>query len=382
MKLGIGFKLSIMAFALGSAFNVHAANQVYNDSNTTVINNSDEFVVEGERNVINDSLSGKVSGKSNSVDNAENVLVNGNRNTMMFVPNGSNFGLLDMTQIGNGNYTNSDNGIQVGDNNRDTSFFGGSQYGNGNLNSGNDSSQRGNFNQNSGENTNQNGSYNFNNASSVNINGNGNINYLPDSNITGHQSTNGVVGDTGIGQNNIYGSYSGITGQGSGVFGTNSTTSGNNAVVLGNNINSSRDNVVDVGGKQVANVGDAIDQYDAVNLKQLQQGLASVSGGAAYDDTQIRRDIDEAYNRIGSLQHRIGKVERKLSQGIAGVASMATAPWIEGKTTVAINGATYNGEVAMGASFTSSIRPNFAVTGGVAIAGSNPVARIGVMFAF
>lgn len=382
MKLGIGFKLSIMAFALGSAFNVHAANQVYNDSNTTVINNSDEFVVEGERNVINDSLSGKVSGKSNSVDNAENVLVNGNRNTMMFVPNGSNFGLLDMTQIGNGNYTNSDNGIQVGDNNRDTSFFGGSQYGNGNVNSGNDSSQRGSFNQNSGENTNQNGSYNLNTGDSVNITGNGNINYFGDSNIVGNQNTNGVAGAPVSGQNNLFGSYLTNTGQNSTMIGNSSSNSGNNAVVLGNNINNTRDNTVNVGNKTISNVADAFDQYDAVNLKQLQQGLASVSGGAAYDDTQIRRDIDEAYNRIGSLQHRIGKVERKLSQGIAGVASMATAPWIEGKTTVAINGATYNGEVAMGASFTSSIRPNFAVTGGVAIAGSNPVARIGVMFAF
>lgn len=377
-----GFKLSIMAIALASSFNAYAANQVYNDSNTTLITNSDEFVVDGERNVINDSLSGKVSGKSNSVDNAQNVLVNGNRNTMMFVPNGSNFGLLDMTQIGNDNYTNSDNGVQVGSRNRDTSYFGGTQYGYSNQNSGNDSSQFGRNNQNSGENTNQFGSDNINTADSVNITGNGNVNYLGDSNIVGNQNTNGISGSVASGQNNIFGSYSTITGQNSSVIGNSSSNSGNNAVVLGNNINNTRDNTVNVGNKTISNVGDAIDQYDAVNLKQLQQGLASVSGGAAYDDTQIRRDIDEAYNRIGSLQHRIGKVERKLSQGIAAVASMATAPWIEGKTTVAVNGATYNGEVAMGASFTSSIRANFAVTGGVAIAGSNPVARIGVMFAF
>lgn len=219
----------------------------------------------------------------------------------------------------------------------------------------------------------------------------GTNNYVASDNSTIRGGYNDVRGsdntalalDSALNGNNLIAIGRGIelNGENSAAIGNNTRVNAVNSIGLGDNLDVNRDNVVDVGGKQVANVGDAIDQYDAVNLKQLQQGLASVSG-AGYDDTQIRRDIDEAYNRIGSLQHRIGKVERKLSQGIAAVASMATAPWIEGKTTVAVNGATYNGEVAMGASFTSSIRPNFAVTGGVAIAGSNPVARIGVMFAF
>lgn len=219
----------------------------------------------------------------------------------------------------------------------------------------------------------------------------GNSNYVASDNSNVRGSFNDVRGsdntalsiDSVLNGNNLIsvGKGNTLNGDNSTAIGNNSTVNAVNSVALGDNLNVNRDNVVDVGGKQVANVGDAIQQTDAVNLRQLQQGLASVGGGA-YDDLWIKEDLATTNRRIDRLDRQIDKVERKLSQGIAGVAAMGSAPLIEGKTTVTVNGATYNGEVAVGGSFTSSIRSDFAITGGIAIAGSSPVAKIGVMFAF
>lgn len=196
---------------------------------------------------------------------------------------------------------------------------------------------------------------------------------------------------TAIGNNqnlngfNLYaiGNNNSITGENSGAIGNNNTVNATNSVALGDNLNVNRDNVVDIGGKNLANVADAVQQGDAVNLRQLQQGLASVGGGAAYDDSGIRNELARTNGRVDHLERQIDKVEEKMSRGIASVAAMQQAPLVPGKTTIAVGGATYNSQSAIGASMTKSVNDRFALTAGIAMAfGDSPVIKGGFVWTF
>ncbi|ACT51265.1 YadA-like family protein [Methylovorus glucosotrophus] len=314
-----GIKLSLITIALLSSVNAYAANTINDQTGTSTVNNSDNTYVSGPNNTVIDSLNLSVVGPNNNVNGLQDGSVSGYGNTF-------------------------DGSSQLGGMQRST--VGGT----------------------------------FNNVASDNSTVGGSSN-----NVNGADNTVYGVGNN-VGGTNLYsiGRGNTVNGDNSGVIGNNSTVNAIGSVAIGDNLNTTRNNVLDVGGKQVANVGDAVEQGDAVNLRQLQQGLASVQGGgSAYDDSNIRSDLAKTNGRVDRLERQVDKVERKLSQGIASVAAMQNAPLVQGKTTLAVGGATYNGESAIGASVTKSISNNFAITGGIAVStGGSPVIRIGGVWTF
>lgn len=282
---------------------------------------------------VNNSDNTYISGPANTINDSLNITVNGQNNSVN--------GLQDGSVSGNGNR-----------------FDGSSQVG-------------------GMQNTTIDGSLNDVEADNSTVRGSNNFVRGQDLTVYGVDNNIGGSNLISIGRNNT------VNGDGSTAIGNNSTVNANNSVALGDNLNVARDNTLDVGGKTVSNIGDATEQTDAVNLRQLQAGIASVQGGGAYDDSSIRNDLARTNGRIDNLERQVDRVERKLSQGIASVAAMTSAPLVPGKTTIAVSGATYNGESAVGASITKSVSNNFAITGGIAMSsGGDPVVRVGGIWTF
>lgn len=84
------------------------------------------------------------------------------------------------------------------------------------------------------------------------------------------------------------GTASGAGGDGSVALGQNAAANNSNSVALGANTATSRDNTVAVGGRQITDVAAGTAGTDAVNVDQLNQGVASAVGQAnAYTNQQL-----------------------------------------------------------------------------------------------
>ena len=111
----------------------------------------------------------------------------------------------------------------------------------------------------------------------------------------------------GIGNNNVIGDplNVGASGNQTFVLGNNVNTQANNAVILGNNSASNRDNTVSVGAanveRQIIHVAAGTQTTDAVNKKQLDDGLA-----AKVDQSALFNPVTGILNPVTGLPSKIG----------------------------------------------------------------------------
>lgn len=123
-------------------------------------------------------------------------------------------------------------------------------------------------------------------------------------------------------------------------------------------------------GTVISNVAPGVKGTDAVNLNQLQAGVASAN---AYTDAVA-----------GSLKQNIDQVARKASAGTAAAMSMETAPYLAGKVTYGAGMGYYGGQSAFGMSLRSTSGDGrWSVNGGVSADTQGSVGiRVGLSGAF
>ncbi len=154
---------------------------------------------------------------------------------------------------------------------------------------------------------------------------------------------------------------------------------------------------VSVGGnntyRQITNVADGQSDFDAVNVRQLQSGLGSVSNYVS----QVDSKVDALGTRVTAIEQQVvrgnavilrqlERTEGRLSGGIAATAAMGAIPFIDpGKTYVGASVATYNGEGGIGAVIAHRSEDGSVVIHagvGAGSGGSRAVARLGVGYQF
>ncbi|QBY46887.1 YadA-like family protein [Arsenophonus nasoniae] len=174
-------------------------------------------------------------------------------------------------------------------------------------------------------------------------------NNLPE-NVKGNNiagSSNSIKGTN----NNVFGSANSIKGDENLAIGNNSDVRANNSVSIGQYSYNERDNTVSFGNKetkrQLTNIGNGTEDYDAVNVKQLnQKAQAAIDSANRYTDGKIIDTKNEAINtsnmytdnrfnalnnqinqRINQLDNKIDRVEKQTNAGIAGVTAIASIPY-------------------------------------------------------
>ncbi|QNK74853.1 YadA-like family protein [Variovorax sp. PAMC28562] len=138
---------------------------------------------------------------------------------------------------------------------------------------------------------------------------------------------------------------------------TTAGTTNYNSVNLGNS-NST-------GPVTLGNVANGVAPYDAVNVQQLNAGVASAN---AYTDA-----------RVNGLQGNIDGVARKAYAGVASAMALESAPYIAGKTTYAAGMGYYQSQGAVGIALRRTAdNGRWSVTGGVSASAGGVAVRAGV----
>ncbi|KJZ40389.1 hypothetical protein VC33_03725 [Pseudomonas fluorescens] len=161
---------------------------------------------------------------------------------------------------------------------------------------------------------------------------------------TGDDSMAGGAGAKASGKNSsAVGTNAIAAGNNSTAIGNGSTAKADNSVALGANSVADRANSVSVGAagneRQITHVAAGTAPTDAVNLSQLNKGLADATNNAnAYTNS--------VYN---SLNKNIKELDSDLSAGIAGAMAMAALPqpYTAGASMTSGSLGTYRGESAM-----------------------------------
>ncbi|MCU4392095.1 YadA-like family protein [Acinetobacter courvalinii] len=172
---------------------------------------------------------------------------------------------------------------------------------------------------------------------------------------------------------------------------------------------------INAGGKKVTGVADgaiAKDSQQAVNGSQLHQSYqdvgAALGGGAGYDpdkgwkgpsynvaggnynnvgdalgalDNRVTNLGDQLQQAFYDTNKRMGKLEDKMSAGIAATAALENAPFVAGKLTMAAGAAYYNDQSAIGVTFRRTAdNGRWSLTTGAAMGseGNSPLVRVGV----
>ena len=138
---------------------------------------------------------------------------------------------------------------------------------------------------------------------------------------------------------------------------TTAGTTNYNSVNLGNS-NST-------GPVTLGNVANGVAPNDAVNVQQLNAGVASAN---AYTDA-----------RVNGLQGNIDGVARKAYAGVASAMALESAPYIAGKTTYAAGMGYYQSQGAVGIALRRTAdNGRWSVTGGVSASAGGVAVRAGV----
>ena len=138
---------------------------------------------------------------------------------------------------------------------------------------------------------------------------------------------------------------------------TTAGTTNYNSVNLGNS-NST-------GPVTLGNVANGVAPNDAVNVQQLNAGVASAN---AYTDA-----------RVNGLQGNIDGVARKAYAGVASAMALESAPYIAGKTTYAAGMGYYQSQGAVGIALgRTADNGRWSVTGGVSASAGGVAVRAGV----
>ena len=172
---------------------------------------------------------------------------------------------------------------------------------------------------------------------------------------------------------------------------------------------------INAGGKKVTGVADgaiAKDSKEAINGGQLHQSYqdvgAALGGGAGYDpdkgwkgpsynvaggnynnvgdalgalDNRVTNLGDQLQQAFYDTNKRMGKLEDKMSAGIAATAALENAPFVAGKLTMAAGAAYYNDQSAIGVTFRRTAdNGRWSLTTGAAMGseGNSPLVRVGV----
>ncbi|WP_038344576.1 ESPR-type extended signal peptide-containing protein [Acinetobacter sp. A47] len=172
---------------------------------------------------------------------------------------------------------------------------------------------------------------------------------------------------------------------------------------------------INAGGKKVTGVADgtiAKGSQDGINGGQLHQSYqdvgAALGGGAGYDpdkgwkgpsynvaggsynnvgdalgaiDDRVTNLGDQMQQAFYDTNKRIGKLEDKMSAGIAATAALENAPFVAGKLTMAAGAAYYNDQSAIGVTFRRTAdNGRWSLTTGAAMGseGNSPLVRVGV----
>ena len=176
---------------------------------------------------------------------------------------------------------------------------------------------------------------------------------------TGANSSAGGQGSVASGSNSTaVGNSSQASANGATAVGVGAAASGNNSVALGSNsTDGGRSNVVSVGSlndtRQVANVAAGTQGTDAVNVDQLNAGLAQAN---AYTD-----------QRVDQLQSGINSVARNAYSGIAAATALTMIPEVDKDKTLSfgIGTAGFRGYQAVAMGGTARITENIKMKAGV-----------------
>ncbi|MCZ4501119.1 MAG: hypothetical protein JWQ74_3676, partial [Marmoricola sp.] len=123
-------------------------------------------------------------------------------------------------------------------------------------------------------------------------------------------------------------------------------------------------------GTTVSNVAPGVADTDAVNVNQLNSGVASAN---RYTDTKMQ-----------DLQNAINGVAKKAYAGVAAAMAMESAPYLPGKLTYAAGMGYYQSQTALGISqWRTADNGRWSLSGGVSASGVGGVgARVAVSGVF
>jgi len=184
-----------------------------------------------------------------------------------------------------------------------------------------------------------------------------------------------AVGTGATASNNgaAFGNGASATGTNSAAFGPNSSATAPNATAIGSGSVANQANTVSVGSagneRRITNVAAGAAPTDAVNMQQLQNGIASVN------------------SQFAAVNSRIDDVDQRAKRGIAASAALAPTmmPSQPGKTTVSLSTGFYRGEGALsvGAAHRLNLSMPTVLYGSYANGGgSEHVGRVGVAVEF
>ena len=152
-----------------------------------------------------------------------------------------------------------------------------------------------------------------------------------------------------------------------------------NAVALGSNSIADRAGTVSVGApgseRAIANVANGTADTDAVNVRQMNQGVQSAKD---YTDSKVA-DVWNTINRD------VDQMNRQVNRGIAAASALVNVtPYLPGRTAVNAGVASYRGEAALGVGLSRwSDNGRFNFNAGVSAAKDDePVYRVGVGYVF
>jgi autotransporter adhesin len=123
-------------------------------------------------------------------------------------------------------------------------------------------------------------------------------------------------------------------------------------------------------GTTLSNVAPGVTEADAVNVSQLNAGVA---GANRYTDTKLQ-----------DLQNSINGVAKKAYAGVAAAIAMESAPFLPGKLTYAAGMGYYQSQTALGVSLRRTAdNGRWSISGGVSATGAGGVAtRVAVSGVF
>jgi autotransporter adhesin len=178
------------------------------------------------------------------------------------------------------------------------------------------------------------------------------------------------------------GSGSTVAGDGSLAVGHLANASGKNSVALGQGSVADEDNVVSVGAdgseRRVTNVAAGVNDTDAVNVGQLNAAIASVS---AFVPSILQGQIDGLQFSLDTLSGDVRRNRQEARRGTAAAVAMSEAPMPsrDGGISYSLHGASYRGNMAVGASVKYRINRAAAIDFGISSAGHKDTAvRLGV----
>ncbi len=151
-------------------------------------------------------------------------------------------------------------------------------------------------------------------------------------------------------------------------IGVNADAQAADSVALGANTVADQEGTVAVGGRRVTQVGDPVDETDAVNVRHLEKRLLEIQ---PIDSDEILRQSN-AYTDA-----QINKLDDRLSAGIAAVAATPAMPALAaGERAIAAGVANYNGQQAISIGYGHALNNTDYVTASMGVGtGGRPVFR-------